>query len=220
MGEPLRIAAPYPGCMARLRNGTRWPLDRIIDTAFAVVLAVTNLVNMYFPEAASAYEYPPPNPLQVVLATIACLMFMFRRMYPASTLFVVATCTGIIAGSSWNAGFLPYALVFALYTIAAHKTLPWAIAGLASTFVLIGILALMRVPYFEDWYVFLIIAWYSAIWSVGLIMRNVRVQRDRERERALTAERTKARAAAEARIEERMSIARDMHDVVAHALRS
>ena len=108
--------------------------------------------------------------------------------------------------------------MFALYTIAAHKTLPWAIAGLASTFALIGILRSMRVPYFEDWYVFLIIAWYSAIWTAGVIMRNVRLQRDRERERALTAERTKARAAAEARIEERMSIARDMHDVVAHAL--
>ena len=204
--------------MAHVRGGSRWTFDRVVDAAFAVALAVTNVVNMYFPEASSAYAYPPPTMPQVVLGSFACLGFAVRRTVPMTTLLVALIAAGIITAAGWNAGFLPYAIVLGLYTVAAHCDTRRAVGGLCATLGVISLLAFVEAPSFQDAYVLLTIAWYTAAWLAGLVMRRVRQDRDRAHQRALEAERTRALAAAEARVQERLRIARDMHDVVAHTL--
>jgi len=204
--------------MLRFWRRSWWSLDRVVDITFAVALAVLTVVNIVFPEPSMAYDYPPPNPLQLTLAVIASLVFALRRVAPATTYFVMLVITGGITAAGWSAGMLPYGLFFAIYSLAAYAPVRLAIAGLVANYMHDVLLFALGVPYFEDAYVLLKVAWFTGGFSAGLLTREVRRARDRNQVRALEAERTKATATAEARVQERLRIARDMHDVVAHTL--
>lgn len=196
----------------------RWSFDRILDTTFAVVLAVFCVVNMYFPDRSTTFDYPAPLLWHAITATIACLSFALRRDFPLVVYLIILIAGTSIAATGHNAGFLPYVGVFALYTVASLKPTGWAVTALLGAYAQMGCLYSLRVPYFENAWVLVTVAWYTLVWAVGLFVRATRIQRDAEHARALEAERTKAIAAAEARVQERLRIARDMHDVVAHTL--
>lgn len=150
----------------------------------------------------------------VLLAALETLPLLFRRQLPLATVAAVAAI-GVAIGTT---GFplVPLQLSVALYTLAAstepRRTRALGFVAIAAT----GIALFGRYAGFGDIVarvVFLIAAWLlgDSIGSRRAYVREIEAKAERlERERDIEARRVLA--------EEQARIARELHDVVAHAL--
>ncbi|MFE2958260.1 sensor histidine kinase [Nocardia tengchongensis] len=145
------------------------------------------------------------------LALMASVPVLWRRRAPLPTLGVVGT--GIIALACVHAlPALPYATVVCAYTIAAYSGA--AVRLVAAVTGVLGIVASLVLPGEPiESYGYAALSFLTA-WTLGTGVRAHRTQIELLRERALRVD--EERIAAVAR--ERVMIARDVHDIVTHAL--
>jgi signal transduction histidine kinase len=196
----------------------RWTRDWLVDSLLAAALSALVVSSVATTPASAAYDFAAPNVGLVVLALAASLPLAARRRWPLTVLAVVLTATFLIAALRWNAGNAPFCLMFALYTVGAWRSLVVGVAGSIVTYVALGGLALLRVPYFDKPQALLIFVSVTVAWVLGLVMRRWRDARDAAVARALSAERARAAAAERAVFAERLRVARELHDVVSHTL--
>ncbi|MFJ5259242.1 sensor histidine kinase [Streptomyces sp. NPDC088387] len=159
-----------------------------------------------------------PGALSLVLMTLGAAALILRRRAPMAVL--AATCVFSVAENITGAdprAPVAMAVVVALYTVAAgtdrHTT--WRIA-LLTTVVLAGS-AMLAGPL--PWYAqenLGLVAWAGIGACAGDAVRSRRAFVHAIRERADRAERTREEEARRRVAEERLRIARDLHDVVAH----
>jgi signal transduction histidine kinase len=209
----------YPGVVTRAWScRITASLEQIVDVAIAVTLSVLSLVSIAFPDSTVVYTYPDPTALSYVLVLCACLPLAGRRRWPGPVFAGTLTASLAVAVPGWNTGMLPVALIVALYSVAAYGTRVVAVIALLYMYAGMGLLVVLRVPYFDSPWVVLNFGAYTVFWVLGLVAQSIRHNRELALNRAVEAERTKAMAAANARTAERLRIARDLHDVVAHTL--
>jgi signal transduction histidine kinase len=180
-----------------------------LDVALALV-AVALEVGQTF-----AYEGPPPT-VAVGLAVVAGAVLVWRRREPLLTLGVSlgAVCGVAIAGVS-PAGFAP---LVALYTVAARCERRVSLAALAVTIPVSVVVALADPTHDRIGDPLFAVVCSVAAWGLGVYLETRReYRRELERREALL-ERESEQLARLAAHEERASIARELHDIVAHSV--
>jgi signal transduction histidine kinase len=204
LGDLLtRVAAWYAALSPRLREMTQ-------DAALAVALAGLNLLTLL------PYE-SKMHPLWLALLLVAgqCLPLALRRLFPVP---VLIAC-GLIRTSYDFIGFsyapLPLAVGSAFATVAERSgpVLRWG-----SVIGTLGGIAFGQAspghnePYdaIVQYYIF------GAAWGIGTLSRHRRAALAAAASRAARAEAAVDAAAAQAAVAERLRIARELHDVVAH----
>ncbi|MGW5121105.1 sensor histidine kinase [Streptomyces noursei] len=155
----------------------------------------------------------------VVLAALACGALVLRRRLPRTVLAVTGALTIVELVAQSNAPRAPVAgaAVIALFTVASHTDRPttWRIGAL--TCVVLTAAAMFFGH--RAWYAqenLAIFAWTGMAAAAGDAVRSRRAYVDAIRERAERAERTREEEARRQVAEERLRIARELHDVVAH----
>ncbi|MFD1150355.1 sensor histidine kinase [Saccharothrix hoggarensis] len=181
---------------------------RLLPTAYLYVLdvaaaAVMVLVYLEFAETNGA-----PWWLGYPLALLIGAPLAVRRTWPVAVLAVVATAQHVATVA--HVTLEPYgATAFALYLVASTCSHRVAVGALAASLGPAWVAVLISEPWPEAVglcvFVTLVV---GAAWALG---RTTRVRRSFEVREA-------AEAAARAVVEERMRIARELHDVVAHSL--
>jgi signal transduction histidine kinase len=177
---------------------------------------------------AQLQEFPSPrsrSTLNVALVLLQTLPLVFRRRAPF-TVFAVAAAAAAVQGTLQLRGplFAFLALNLALYSLAAYGDRRLAIRGVAVWALLLtvrlGYLLVTRWPVVigglydvVDDYVLL-----AAAWTLGEGVRQRRLHATELEERAARLERERDEKARQAAIQERLRIARELHDVVAHSL--
>ncbi|UYQ61699.1 sensor histidine kinase [Streptomyces peucetius] len=158
-----------------------------------------------------------PDPRSAVLMVLAAAALVFRRREPMGVLLVTGAVSVVELVAGDPAAPVAMAAVIALYTVAAHTDRPttWRV-GLVTMAVLTG-----SAMFFgsSPWYTqenLGIFAWTGMAAAAGDAVRSRRAFVDAMRERAERAERTREEEAGRRVAEERLRIARDLHDVVAH----
>jgi signal transduction histidine kinase len=159
------------------------------------------------------------GPLEGTLAALACASLIVRRRWPwAVLLFTCALAVPFIVVSPVD-GRVPvvFAVAVALCTVAARtdRATTWT-TGLAAGAGLTG-LGMGFGP--GPWYCqanFAILAWTGMATAAGDAARSRRAYVAAIEERAERAERSREEEARRRVAEERMRIARELHDVVAH----
>ncbi|MFJ6753797.1 MULTISPECIES: sensor histidine kinase [unclassified Streptomyces] len=158
-----------------------------------------------------------PDPFSLLLMLFGAAALVFRRRQPRAVLAV--TCGLSLLELTTGEPRAPVAMcaVIALYTVAARTDRPttWRI-GLLTMAGLTGV-AMLAGPL--PWYAqenIGIFAWTGMAAAAGDAVRSRRAFVDAIRERAERAERTRDEEARRRVAEERLRIARDLHDVVAH----
>ncbi|MER6200495.1 sensor histidine kinase [Streptomyces sp. NPDC001586] len=158
-----------------------------------------------------------PDPFSLLLMLLGAAALVFRRRQPRAVLAV--TCGLSLLELTTGEPRAPVAMctVIALYTVAARTDRPttWRI-GLLTMAGLTGV-AMLAGPL--PWYAqenIGIFAWTGMAAAAGDAVRSRRAFVDAIRERAERAERTRDEEARRRVAEERLRIARDLHDVVAH----
>ncbi|MEV7012860.1 histidine kinase [Streptosporangium sp. NPDC051022] len=184
-----------PPVFRRLRPGHRVAVDAVAAVLLAAGFGVATLLTA------------GPSPVPVAVA--ACwLPVAVRRLWPMPVLWVVLAGAVATLPAGWEESYLVVAVV--LYTVASLEprrpavvALAVSLAGVASALFLTGGPSSRTLSA-------VLFGWLlmGLSWTVGLAVREQRVFA------AHMAERSAARAVAD----ERLRIARDLHDVVAHSM--
>ncbi|MFE9243712.1 sensor histidine kinase [Nocardiopsis sp. NPDC006938] len=159
-------------------------------------------------------------PPHLVTAFALLIPLAWRRTFPVAVFTVVAVVAAVQLGLGVGLIAADFAVVVAMYTVAARCQWLWTLTALG--IVEVGLLlAIARSPHADwgDWdafatYTFLILLF----WVTGLYMKVRRRYILGLEERARWLERERDTQAQTAVAEERARIAREMHDVVAHSL--
>ena len=159
--------------------------------------------------------------LGTAVAVWACLALTLRRLAPLTSSVVVLVSWPLVDVFQptlvlfWG-GFVP--IVIAVYSVARHAS---ARRGLLGAFAAASTLLYLdlRVPELQEpsevvfhWMV------VTLAWAIGRMVREREVRAAESERRAIGAERSSRELALQAVADERARIARELHDVVAHAV--
>lgn len=211
---------PLGTAFARARS---WVRSRPLASDGVLAAAVlTCMVLGSFAEPHSGPGDPTPgtrapDPLGILLELLAAGALVFRRRAPVPVLLCTGGLTLVDLLTGRPSAPVVVSAVIALYTVGAHTDRPTTgRVGLATMAVLTAV-AMGFSP--DPWYSqqnLSIFAWTGMASAVGDAVRSRRGFVDAIRERAERAERTREEEARRRVAEERLRIARDLHDVVAH----
>jgi signal transduction histidine kinase len=159
--------------------------------------------------------------LWVAAALIGGIALLWRRSRPASVLAVCVSAYGVNAAAV--PGVPPYAGWLALYAAGVYgrqAARAWyaAVAGAAALVAVFAACALIYPKTVGE--LVLLIAVTVIVALAGTLVRSRRAQLAALRDRAEALERERVSAEARAAAEERLRIARDVHDLVGHGLSS
>ena len=152
-----------------------------------------------------------------LLVVLGCLALILRRRYPivvwGSTLALAVVGIAIQNGP---AGSIFPALV-ALYTVATLTSPRLGVsAAVATTVVLIGALQFAASDSWQGASSYVVLAWSGLATAAGIAVKNQRAIVAAAVERAEQAEQSREEEALRRVEQERLRIARELHDVVAH----
>jgi signal transduction histidine kinase len=189
------------------RSAVRWTIDVVV-----VGLAIAGAL----PDMFRDNSHPPAMAIPAVALVAAPLIV--RRLYPLPVFAWVLVTTALLA-ELWNGHVVAgFAVLIALYTVAAERTRRDALAAVVAIEVAIVVGAITRAG--SAW-------WYDSIFLTGLVAAGLglglysatrRAYLAELHDRTLRLERERDQQGALAAAAERARIAREMHDVVAHHL--
>lgn len=152
-----------------------------------------------------------------VLGTVVCASLLLRQRWPRAVLAVTGAGTAVSLASSAHKSPLMVATMIAMYTCVLYR--PRREAGFAVAAVALVLVGTSVVFGHRAWTgpeSVALIALSASAAAVGYAVRNHRAYVAAVEERARRAERTREEEARRRVIDERLRIARELHDVLAH----
>ncbi|SOD87126.1 sensor histidine kinase [Streptomyces sp. Ag109_G2-15] len=158
-----------------------------------------------------------PDTLSLLLMTLGAAALVFRRRAPKTVLAVAGTLSLIECVTGDPRAPVAMSAVVALYTVASttDRTTTWRIGLLTMTVLTAAAMLGGPLPWYAQENLG-VLAWTGIGATAGDAVRSRRAVVQAMRERAERAERTREEEARRRVAEERLRIARDLHDVVAH----
>jgi signal transduction histidine kinase len=207
------VDAPGAGHRYDRRVTRGWSRDDLLDWALAIAVAAGAQLQLGSCDCRAGARW-----LDVLLTLLATLPIGLRRRHPFAVLIVVgAAAIGHIAAGFSNPFLLTFAVLVALLSVADHAR--WELSVVAAA----GTAILLPVSFLVDWHnqgrvvlsdVPFNYALFGAAWVLGDNLRRHRAQAELAVRLTAAEEERSRRAVAD----ERVRIARELHDVVAHTL--
>ncbi|MFC4497549.1 sensor histidine kinase [Streptomyces ovatisporus] len=211
--------------MRRWTRAHPFVVDAVLALAAFLAIVAAAAATPHGQDVRPRFGEREVQPLTVLLAALACAALVLRRRAPIPVLCAatLATVCGLLTDPP--ADVAPHghrapivvAAIIALYTVADRTDRVTGVRAGAATVVVLtasGMLLGGRAWYAQE--NFGIFAWTALAAAAGEAVRSRRAFVDAIRERAERAERTREEEARRRVAEERMRIARELHDVVAH----
>jgi signal transduction histidine kinase len=207
---------------------TEWlPVRRplLLDVVVAAVLAAGSIAQI-----AAGHQASPAGPgwtvMRYLAVVAACGALPFRHRFPAPVLAVVAIAVALLTALAGPSGGLIFgsgglavlAVPLAVYGVALVPASPWVAAGIGVALATVEAGALSAAGGPEWGAALLLLALTAAGWLAGENTKSRRAHLEAVLERSAEREREREQRARQAGAEERLRIARELHDVVAHAM--
>ncbi|NTW28835.1 MAG: sensor histidine kinase [Coriobacteriia bacterium] len=205
-------------------NTVDWLYAIGLTGAAWIVLALSPLLtgqHMPLPQPAQNLIGSPIQamPITYLLVALVFLPLAFRRRFPVSTLVTSMFFVVVYELGHFPSSFLVIAPLFAVYSLGTMRSRGVLLIGTVLSAVLI---AVVSSPGFADnrfWLTHLsTFAMFGAVAAAGQAVRNQRAYVAEVEARAAEAERTREEETHRRVDEERLRIARELHDVTAHSL--
>lgn len=205
--------------LARARHQlTAHPLA--LDSALAAGVLLCMLAGSFVDPHSGhtvSWSVRTPDPLSLLLMTLGAIALVFRRRAPMTVLAVTGTLSVVECVTGDPRAPVAMSAVVALFTVAATTDRPTTLRAGLFTMTALTSAAMLAGPL--PWYAqenLGILAWTGIGATAGDAVRSRRAVVQAIRDRAERAERTREEEARRRVAEERLRIARDLHDVVAH----
>ena len=180
-------------------------VDPFLDPAIGIVAAGLALASLLTTDVdAIDPRLHEPNLLAAVATVVAAGSLAWRRSRPVASFAVFVVGALVVSGTFHYIGLLSILMLLSLFSLATYGTRRDALVGLGVGVACFVGLGLAGVPDLRTKDVLLAIALLVAAWAVAEALRSRREQ-----------QRDQVRAAVN---EERLRIARELHDVVAHSM--
>lgn len=225
------MAVPWHIRVSRFLDRNPWVTDTVL---FALPLTLIMLVTVPI-DTSAALSVETFN-LQLVSLAVMCLVLSVRRMFPVVTAWIV-TAAGLVFAlfGAWPSIAL-VAVPLAVYSVTAYGSAMWGrfflVVGLVASLIFVvsagltlivaggtpeGLLDLEVVVV-----VAVVVGFCAAAVALGWTLGDIRNRRQRDiaqiTERNALLERERENEIRMATDAERMRIAREMHDVIAHSM--
>jgi signal transduction histidine kinase len=201
-----RVSAWYRSLDPRL-------VDAVVGTVFTVI-SVVSVLNVGDPELG----YADPGVLAVILALVFGSAFYVRRSAPLVCTLVAATALVLIATLDYQSNAQSQMLLVAMYALGSYESGVRRVVGFVGVEVGVAIVAIVGIPEASTGNLMFAGALYAAVFFIGVAMRNRRLYQEQLEQRADLLAREHQEAAARAIADERLRIAQELHDVVAHSM--
>jgi signal transduction histidine kinase len=196
----------------RLRATNPWVIDSLVATALLVIVLVSHLGT-----TDSGVKYHDANLVSVLLAIGVAVPYYFRHHAPLAVLLISEVCLVALAVGDYRTGVAPVVLVVGLYAVAAWCDVRDRAIGVGAIVIGLIIVVVAGIPGGNG------VAWSFALaaaaaYLFGSTMRNRRLYTEQLEARASALERERDEETRRALAEERLRIAQELHDVVAHSM--
>ena len=207
---------------ARPAHISRWRLRKppvwAVDIAIGIVAVLTGLATTSGTHANNVV-YDSRDAFAYVLIVLASLPLALRSRFPIGVLVVTSTAVVILSASDYNQGALPVWLLAAAFTVGMRHEGSRLIGAASYIFVLLVLLlALQHDRDFTVWTFLVQLALFSTAFTMGTSIRSRRLRVAALEERTEALEATRTEEAKRAVADERLHIAQELHDVLAHTL--
>ncbi|WP_245666505.1 sensor histidine kinase [Actinomadura latina] len=205
----MRLAERRDRPLRRLPEGRT--ADALLAAACLLLLVVIALLETH----VAGRETMPARGWALI--AVACGALYFRRGHPVAVAAVTLAACGIYYPATGPDGPIVITFVIGLYTAAAAGRL--VTAGLLAAAAMAGTVygdSRDDTNHLADAASFLLAGWFVAVIAIGGVVRNRRAYLREAEERARVAERGREAEARRRAVEERLRIARELHDVLGH----
>jgi signal transduction histidine kinase len=207
-----------PSRGAPLARGRALAVDVLVVLGVAAIQVLGGWVSERVGMGRSP-DWRPLDPLAYALLVAGPAALLFRRRWPARVLAVTLACGLAYAARTYPEGPSQLAIYPALWTVAL--TLPRRVAWVAATGTALAVAGSELFQYgdtmFDGEPLYAAVTVFAAMWW-GEAVRARRAYVAELRDRAERAERAREEEARRRVDEERMRIARELHDVVSHTI--
>jgi signal transduction histidine kinase len=206
--------------ITRLSRFTRWFREinpTVIDVLLGSVLTVAGLLGLFAPFDAKL-GFRDPNALAVVLALGCSLPFFVRRRAPFAVHCTLIVFLVVLSVMKFPANVQSQMVLITSYTVGAYCGGVKRRLGVAALVVGVATVAIIGIPDATTANLMLSFAIYMAAYFFGTTIRNRRLYEAQLEARAELLEREAEEEAKRAVADERLRIAQDLHDVVAHSM--
>jgi signal transduction histidine kinase len=207
------VNSPFTRVGRRFREINPWILDAFIGTAFTVL----GLIGL-FQHTNPSYDFRDPNALAVLLSLGCSLPFYFRRRAPFAVLMISTTALILLFCFKFQANVQAQMIVVAAYAVGSYTTGVKRAISIAWIGIGLVVAAAVGIPDTSSANILFSGAFYYAAYAIGSSVRNRRLYMQQLEERAANAEHERDEEAKRAVADERLRIAQELHDVVAHSM--
>jgi signal transduction histidine kinase len=190
----------------------------VVDGAVAVVFVVLGLATTSGRGNVAPEHYQPQDAVGVLLVLAAALPFIFLRRAPLAVLLVSESAVVVNSALGHNEGATPFFLWVAVIVLAATRTTREVVVGAVAIFTGLFILLFADASGLDAGGFSFQCVIFAAMFMFGLNLKNRKARIEALEERAQALEREKEEGARLAVADERLHIARELHDVVAHSM--
>ncbi|HVJ98588.1 MAG TPA: histidine kinase, partial [Acidimicrobiia bacterium] len=198
---------------SRIRRTNPWIIDALIATVFLIAAPFA-----MYSEAHADPSFHDPDVGGWILTVGMVLPFYFRRRAPF-TVFCIGTA-GVMGLVAWDypTGITPTLLLVGVYTVAAYAPNKERYAAAVIIFFALVATAIVGPPDLDGAGSVVNFAFFASAYFFGTTVRNRRLYLEELEARALSLERERDEEAHRAVAEERLHIAQELHDIVAHSM--
>jgi signal transduction histidine kinase len=211
--EPAGISARYNAAVRWFRELNPWAIDFVLGTVFTVI----GLVGLFAPDDPR-HLYQEADALGLVL-TLGCMSPLYFRRHAPLTVHVVSTVSlTLLATLEYPANTESQVLLLTSYALGAYCIARERAIGIGVLLVGLFVVAVVGIPDSSTTNIILSGGFFMAAYFFGTAMQNRRLYAEQMEERATLLERERDEEAQRAVAEERLRIAQELHDVVAHSM--
>jgi signal transduction histidine kinase len=186
---------------------------RVVDALVALGFLAIGWISTGPPTTSDPdYTYTPRGWLFVLLLVFATVPYAWRRRWPTAAFLITLCATAVMWPLGYNAGALPLILLFGGYFVAVARPTREVVVCTAAAIGCFGLLWWTQIgaPYGANDALMSVLALAITL-ALG---RTGRLRGDLAEARARAAEETARRKSTE----ERLRIARELHDIIGHSL--
>lgn len=199
----VRAAAAGSSVLDRLRRAPSWLFDAVLASAFVVAGLTTT--------SANSGLYEPRDGVAVGLILAGTLPYCCRRLAPLPVFLCSVSAVAALFALGYDGGSLPTVIAVGAYTVGAYRPLHEVLLAAALLNAALVAMTLAEPPGFGGADLLMTVIGLGAAMLLGWTVQSRRLRLE-------ALEREQGEAARRAAADERLRIAQELHDVVAHSL--